>query len=331
VRNEWNDEETRVAEEFLTHALAIRAEREAAAREGASRASSSSCSSGAAPRSPIASAWSTAPRTPSTTRRSKRRSRRHPLRREPHPARGAGGRIRPRARAGRCTAQLADAQGNIRTSDVELPRARSSSPRARSPTPCSRARTPSTSSSTAATSARSTRTASRSRRSARPSRAAVACSCRASSGRFMSFFGDLHPSFFGNVVKAMGSAKQGYPVVSRVLERCPRATPRRTPLPRDAQRRAARHRASRRAPHAQDRRGVVRAPLAARRSSRPVLPPAELRDLAGRPRARRSPWRASRSPARGSIASRASSPRSCSRWAARATCARCSSPASPWC
>lgn len=32
-----------------------------------------------------------------------------------------------------------------------------------------------------------------------------------------SFFGDLHPSFAGNVVKAMGSAKQGYPVVSRVL------------------------------------------------------------------------------------------------------------------
>jgi NADPH-dependent glutamate synthase beta subunit-like oxidoreductase/NAD(P)H-flavin reductase len=32
-----------------------------------------------------------------------------------------------------------------------------------------------------------------------------------------SFFGDLHPSFFGNVVKAMGSAKQGYPVVSRAL------------------------------------------------------------------------------------------------------------------
>ena len=31
----------------------------------------------------------------------------------------------------------------------------------------------------------------------------------------MSFFGDLHPSFFGNVVKAMGSAKQGYPVVSQ--------------------------------------------------------------------------------------------------------------------
>ena len=30
-----------------------------------------------------------------------------------------------------------------------------------------------------------------------------------------SFFGDLHPSFAGNVVKAMAGAKQGYPVVSR--------------------------------------------------------------------------------------------------------------------
>ncbi len=36
-------------------------------------------------------------------------------------------------------------------------------------------------------------------------------------GRAVSFFGDLHPSFAGNVVKAMGSAKQGYPVVSRIL------------------------------------------------------------------------------------------------------------------
>jgi NADPH-dependent glutamate synthase beta subunit-like oxidoreductase/NAD(P)H-flavin reductase len=40
---------------------------------------------------------------------------------------------------------------------------------------------------------------------------------RRADGRFMSFFGDLHPSYFGNVVKAMGSAKQGFPVVSRVL------------------------------------------------------------------------------------------------------------------
>jgi NADPH-dependent glutamate synthase beta subunit-like oxidoreductase/NAD(P)H-flavin reductase len=39
-----------------------------------------------------------------------------------------------------------------------------------------------------------------------------------SDGRFISFFGDLHPSYFGNVVKAMGGAKQGYPSVSAVLQ-----------------------------------------------------------------------------------------------------------------
>jgi NAD(P)H-flavin reductase len=41
----------------------------------------------------------------------------------------------------------------------------------------------------------------------------------------MSFFGDLHPSFAGNVVKAMGSAKLGYPVVSRMLARRAPAAP----------------------------------------------------------------------------------------------------------
>jgi NADPH-dependent glutamate synthase beta subunit-like oxidoreductase/NAD(P)H-flavin reductase len=46
-------------------------------------------------------------------------------------------------------------------------------------------------------------------------------------GRNMSFFGDLHPSFAGNVVKAMGSAKQGYPVLSRSMERL--AAPARSP------------------------------------------------------------------------------------------------------
>ena len=40
-------------------------------------------------------------------------------------------------------------------------------------------------------------------------------------GRWVSYFGDVHPSWFGNVVKAMGSAKQGWPVVSRVLARRP--------------------------------------------------------------------------------------------------------------
>ena len=40
-------------------------------------------------------------------------------------------------------------------------------------------------------------------------------------GRAVSFFGDLHPSFAGNVVKAMSSAKQGYPTISRMLARTP--------------------------------------------------------------------------------------------------------------
>ncbi|MBN8531411.1 MAG: DUF559 domain-containing protein [Alphaproteobacteria bacterium] len=38
-------------------------------------------------------------------------------------------------------------------------------------------------------------------------------------GKAVSFFGDLHPSFAGNVVKAMGSAKQGYAVITRLLSR----------------------------------------------------------------------------------------------------------------
>jgi NADPH-dependent glutamate synthase beta subunit-like oxidoreductase/NAD(P)H-flavin reductase len=37
-------------------------------------------------------------------------------------------------------------------------------------------------------------------------------------GRAVSYFGDLHPSFAGNVVKAMGGAKQGWPEVSRALQ-----------------------------------------------------------------------------------------------------------------
>jgi len=36
-------------------------------------------------------------------------------------------------------------------------------------------------------------------------------------GRAISFFGDLHPSFAGNVVKAMASATQGYPTIDRIL------------------------------------------------------------------------------------------------------------------
>ena len=55
---------------------------------------------------------------------------------------------------------------------------------------------------------------------AKPKRADVLLS-RTPDGRFISFFGDLHPSYFGNVVKALGSVKQGFPVVSRVLAKQP--------------------------------------------------------------------------------------------------------------
>jgi NADPH-dependent glutamate synthase beta subunit-like oxidoreductase/NAD(P)H-flavin reductase len=58
---------------------------------------------------------------------------------------------------------------------------------------------------------------------AKPARADVLLS-RTDDGRFVSFFGDLHPSFFGNVVKALGSTKQGYPVLSRVLAKRARAS-----------------------------------------------------------------------------------------------------------
>ena len=55
-------------------------------------------------------------------------------------------------------------------------------------------------------------------RVAKPQQARVLTSMRPD-GRAISFFGDLHPSYAGNVVKAMASAKQGYPVLSSVLAR----------------------------------------------------------------------------------------------------------------
>ena len=44
-------------------------------------------------------------------------------------------------------------------------------------------------------------------------------------GTSMSFLGDLHPSFAGNVVTAFASAFRAYPVISRVLARRPVTTP----------------------------------------------------------------------------------------------------------
>ena len=52
---------------------------------------------------------------------------------------------------------------------------------------------------------------------------------KSADGRFVSFFGDLHPSYFGNVVKALGSAKQGAPIVTEVLRQKAPASGERDP------------------------------------------------------------------------------------------------------
>ena len=61
-------------------------------------------------------------------------------------------------------------------------------------------------------------------RTRKPDQVQVLCA-RRPDGRAISFFGDLHPSFAGNVVGALASSKQGYPVVSRMLEAVEPASP----------------------------------------------------------------------------------------------------------
>ncbi|MBI3526095.1 MAG: FAD-dependent oxidoreductase [Betaproteobacteria bacterium] len=85
-------------------------------------------------------------------------------------------------------------------------------------------------------------------------------------GRFISFFGDLHPSYSGNVVKAMASAKQGYPVVSRVLARSAPASAKSAAqffAEFNGMLRATVHKVERLTPNIVE--VVVHAPLAARR------------------------------------------------------------------
>jgi NADPH-dependent glutamate synthase beta subunit-like oxidoreductase/NAD(P)H-flavin reductase len=83
-------------------------------------------------------------------------------------------------------------------------------------------------------------------------------------GRAVSFWGDLHPSFAGNVVKAMGGATRGYPVVSRILaRRAPSApTPEELMTRLDDELRARVHEVIRLTPKIIE--VVVRAPMAAR-------------------------------------------------------------------
>ena len=100
-------------------------------------------------------------------------------------------------------------------------------------------------------------------RVAKPSAVRVLMSLRPD-GRAISFFGDLHPSFAGNVVKAMGGAKQGYPVVSRIRARRAPAAPAPAALIArlDDELRATVERVERLTPSIVE--VVVRAPMAAR-------------------------------------------------------------------
>src|ERR1700736_167853 len=83
-------------------------------------------------------------------------------------------------------------------------------------------------------------------------------------GRAVSFFGDLHPSFAGNVVKAMGGATLGYPVISRMLARLTPSAPAALELMArlDYELRASVHEFVRLTPNIIE--VVVRAPIAAR-------------------------------------------------------------------
>ena len=83
-------------------------------------------------------------------------------------------------------------------------------------------------------------------------------------GRAVSFFGDLHPSFSGNVVKAMGGATLGYPVVSRMLARLLPSAPSPAELAArlDDELRARVHEVVRLTPKIVE--VVVKAPMAAR-------------------------------------------------------------------
>ena len=333
IRAGWTTQEADTATEFLEHARAIRAERDA----GRARGPQAAARGAAAP----------------VGRRHHRLSAAHDRFAELHaqPRRGgegAGGghRFLRAADAGRGPARslrLARARCGSPPRPRPTPirarrrsrsccrRARSWSRPAPSPTPCSGARSRSTSRIDGKYFQAFDENGQKvsPERTTKPSAAHVLMSVRPD-GRSISFFGDLHPSFAGNVVKAMASAKQGYPVVSRML-RAPAAIRGRARGADDApRRRTAADRARDQPAHAHHRRGRgARADGGARLRARAVLPAAELRDaLAQR---RRHPAGEGRARAHRRLRSTASTDccrPSCSKWAARPTCARSSRRAS---
>jgi len=266
VRNEWNDEETAVAEEYLTHALALRAERAAAEAEG---------------REPriveLLQSWGGATiayrkrliDSPSYTLNHEEVEKAFeegirfaenltPLRIEVDEF--------GHARAMALRARAANADGTVSEKEIVLD-----------------ARTILIAAGTQPNTVLAREDAEHfpldgryfraidddgnpvsPERSAKPSPPRVLMT-RDGENRYTSFFGDLHPSFFGNVVKAMGSAKQGFPVVSRVLERRPARPAEETQRFFDtlnARLRATVHRVDRLTPRIVE--VVVRAPFAAR-------------------------------------------------------------------
>jgi NADPH-dependent glutamate synthase beta subunit-like oxidoreductase/NAD(P)H-flavin reductase len=100
---------------------------------------------------------------------------------------------------------------------------------------------------------------------AKPARAEVLMS-RVADGRFVSYFGDLHPSYSGNVVKALASTKQGHRVITGVLAHRPPASALSNALffeRLDCELRATVHEVKRLTPTIVE--VIVKAPAAARR------------------------------------------------------------------
>jgi NADPH-dependent glutamate synthase beta subunit-like oxidoreductase/NAD(P)H-flavin reductase len=266
VRNEWSDEETAVGEEYLTHALALRAEREAAAREGR------------APRIvELLQSWGGATiayrkrliDSPSYTLNHE----------EVEKALEEGIRFAENltplrihvdeyghARSMVMRARAAQPDGTVAEKDVELPAGTILIAAGTQPNTVL-AREDGTHFPLDGRYFRAIDEEGNPvspERSAKPSSPRVLMT-RDDENRYTSFFGDLHPSYAGNVVKAMGSAKQGFPVVSRVLERRPGRSAeetRRFLEGLNARLRATVHRVDRLTPRIVE--VVVRAPFAAR-------------------------------------------------------------------
>ena len=267
VRNEWNDEETEIAEEFLTHALAIRAEREAAAAEG---------------RPPrileLLRSWGG-----STIAYRKRLidSPSYTLNHEEvEKALEEGIRFAEsltplrvevdrfgHARSLVLRAQAADESGEPVAREVELAARTVLIAAGTQPNTVLAREDPAH----FALDGRYFQALDEEGRPAAPEKTPKPAEprvlmAREPDGRFMSFFGDLHPSYHGNVVGAMASSKQGFPVVSRVLERREARPPQQTQRflsMLNVELRAVVHHVERLTPKIVE--VVVRAPLAARR------------------------------------------------------------------